>query len=239
MATKGTDNIKFFDYGKSFILTENNEENTPRLLVEAKCTVGKENYYLCAPCKGEHTFAERNLFEQSAFEFTPIINEKEVLIFRKFGFYNAGELNEYKKVYTSGDIWGDKKIPIKEVGVKQLLNTPKKIIATVKSGIPIMGRIVLKSKDGKKSATIDFPIKTININGTAWQVDTGIIPIPDLEEESPHPIYLFDLGYIAFNNFDFVEFIARDLYKLTNDYWIIHACKIKRVDNPEIYLYSL
>jgi hypothetical protein len=120
METKKPSDIKLFDYGKSFVQTENNPENTPRFLVESRCVIidgdNTEEYYLAARCKGEHTFDYQDLFESKCpFDFFPLFNKKETLVFRKFKFYLPGEVGEYKKKYGSSAPWGDKVISIKEI----------------------------------------------------------------------------------------------------------------------------
>ena len=107
---------KFFNYGKSFVITENNKENTPRFLIEAKCVLDNIDYYLCAPCKGENTFNKKDLFEVNRpFEFTPIISANETVIFRNFRYFLDRETGEYKRAYKGNEVWGDKKFFIKEV----------------------------------------------------------------------------------------------------------------------------
>lgn len=236
METKNTSNIKFFDYGKSFVITENHPTNTPRFSIEAKCTMDDQEYYLCAPCKGENTYAEESLFTIKPFEFTPIISKEEILLFRKYNFFNSEEKNEYKKAYIGNDIWGEKKFFIKEAKAKELLDSPEKINNAVKNGLPIMCRLVIKQND--KSATIDFPIKTINVHKDNWQVDTGVLPIPDLTGKYPYKIFAFNLAYVAFNSFDSVEFLIRNLFEIEK-YFIISPCETLKIKDPEIYLYSL
>lgn len=236
MEAKNASTIKFFDYGKSFVITENNKKNTPRFLIESKCTIDNEEYYLCAPCKGESTYAEESLFSSPPFEFTPIIHKEELLFFRRFNFFNDSEKNEYKKAYIGEDIWGNKKVSIREVIAKELLDSHKKIFEAVRKGKPIMCRIIIK-KNGK-TATIDFPIKTINVNNNEWQVDTGVLAVPDLTMKSPYQIFTFNLGYVAFNNFKWVEFITRDFQKI-GEYLIVVPYTIFKIKDLKIYLYSL
>lgn len=236
METKKFSDIKFFDYGRSFVITENHKENTPRFLIESKCTIDDKEYYLCAPCKGENTYAEEDLFVAQPFEFTPVINKEELLFFRKFNFFNDREKDEYKKAYIGEDVWGTKKFLIKEVKAKKLLDTYKKIYSVTEKGFPIMCRIVIRKND--KTTTIDFPVKTINVNKEKWQVDTGVIAIPDLTCKSPYQIFSFNLGYIAFNNFNSVEFILREFQKIGN-YSVVSPYTIFKIKDLEIYLYSL
>ena len=237
MAIEKPSNL-IFEYGTSFVNTKNHAFNTPRFLIEAKCTIrdgeNYSDYYLCAPCKGEHTFAKKDLFEKKSFEFTPVFGDDNTLVFRKFGFFNNNELNEYKKVYDRTELWGDKEVNVKYKEGKLLDN--KSVIESTKNGKQIMGRVYFE-KNGY-SATIDFPVKTINIGKKKWQVDTGAIIFPDFTKQSPYQIFLFDLAFIAFNNFKSAEVIGRDLCSFGN-YWIAHYCKSLTIKNPKIYLYAI
>ncbi len=243
METKRTDTIKFFDYGHSFITASGHPKNNPRFMVEAICTLTDEfgevdTYYQAAPCKGEHTFAKEKLFEENSFDFLPIIHEKQVLVFRNWRFYNYDERVAYKKAYDSKVLWGDKHYFIKEVGTKELLNTPEKIVKATNDGLAMMCRIVLKGKD-KRKAVIDFPIKTINTFMNQYQIDTGPILFPDLKGIYPCKIFTFNLSHVAFNSFDFADFIIEGLTELFGQYTVARYCRVITIDKPELYLYSV
>ena len=218
-------NLKLFDYGKSFVIT-NGTGNSPRFLIEARCRFDGRDYYLGAKCKGENTFADKELFERNSFEFYPLFGEDETIIFRRFGYYLPFETGEYKKIYRNIESWGEKEFIIKEVESTELLDTSEKIISAIEKCVPIMGRLVYKN------AVIDFPVKTINKYLKEWQVDTGPIPFPIN--------YSFGLAFIAFNNFKFAEVIIDELTLIKGTTIIVvRGNKIITINNPEIYLYAL
>ncbi len=241
MATKKSNPIKLFDYGQSFITGSGHSVNNPRFLIEAICklTIDGETdtYYQASPCKGEYTFGKDKLFLENSFDFLPIIHENQILVFRNWKFYNQVEKVEYKKAYDSKIVFGDKNYLVKYKEPKALLDTPEKIVAAANKGVPIMCRLVLK--DGKKEAVIDFPIKTINTFENKYQIDTGPIMFPDLRGTYPCKIFTFNLAYVAFNSFEFAEFIIEQMTKLFGEYDVARYNRIIRVDKPELYLYSL
>ncbi len=246
MAVKSTNTIKIFEYGKSFIQTTNNSENTPRFLVDSKCTIINgdkvEEYYLGAKCKGENTFAKDKLFQELSFEFFPVFSNDKTLIFRRFKWYLPSELEEYKKLYNKGELWGNRKFVIKETEPSEVLNTQKEIKEATLAGKPIMGRIVIVHPVSGIKAILDFPIKTMNVNGKEWQVDTGPIIFPDLGLYPIQKILSFSLSFIAFNSFNFIEAIMESIVQINGTNPVVYIARdegILRIKNPEIYLYSI
>ena len=218
-------NLKLFDYGKSFVIT-NGTGNSPRFLIEAKCRFDGKDYYLGAKCKGENTFADKELFKRNSFEFYPLFSEDETIVFRRFGYYLPFETGEYKKIYRNTESWGDKEFIIKEAEPTEPLDTSEKIISAIERCVPIMGRLVYGN------AIMDFPVKTINRRSEEWQVDTGPIPFP--------VDYSFGLAFIAFNSFKLVEVIIDGLVRVGNsNLLVVRGDKVITIKNPEIYLYAV
>ena len=240
METEKTDTIKLFDYGKSFVATTNCTDNTPRFLIESRCKIITEHnsvdYCLGAKCKGENTFDYEKLFQINSFEFYPLFSENETTIFRRWGYYKPDELSEYKSIYDGNALWGDKKFVIKEVKPRELLDTSEKIISATLECTPMMGRVEFE-RYGMK-AIIDFPIKTMNAKPENWQVDTGPIPFPMIGDHT----LSFELGFIAFNSFRFVDVIVDGLIEIKEAQPNLHVVageKILTINDAKIYLYSV
>lgn len=234
--------VKIFDYGKCFVFGTENKDNNPRFLVESKCTVidrGKtEEYYLAAKCKGENTYSRDELFIKTSFGMFPLFSEKETFVFRKFKYFKGGERDEYKKRYSKGEIWGERKFIIREVE-GELLDTPEKITKATKEGRVLMGRF--KIKKGIE-VIIDFPIKTINIFENQWQVDTGYIPYPNFYKYPVEKISSFSMAFIAFNNFNIAEIITEGLVELVEGcqaLFVAHDNEVSKIINPEVYIYAI
>jgi hypothetical protein len=234
--------VKLFDYGKSYIRTFDNSDNNPRFLIESKCTVidrGKtDEYYLGAPCKGEHTYSDKELFVRKAFELFPLFHKDATLVFRRFKHYVPTEKGEYKKTYGKKEIWGDREFIIKEIE-GELLNTPEKIVKAVKDGVFLMGRIVIKK--GIK-VIIDFPIKTINTYENQWQVDTGPIVAPDFYKYPVDGISSFNLAFIAFNSLNLAEVMTESLVQFIQGCSAVFVARddmVFKIENPEFYIYAV
>lgn len=242
METKNTSNIKLFDYGNSFAMAVDGEDNNPRFLIESKCSVtdrGKtEEYYLAAKCKGENTYDKNKLFIETSFELFPIFNKNETLTFRKFKYFKGSEQGEYKRRYDKLEIWGDRKFIIREVE-GELLDTAERIIKATEDGRKLMGR--LRIKKGVE-IIIDFPIKTINTFKNQWQVDTGYIPYLDFYKYPVEKISSFSMAFIAFNNFNTAEVVTEGLVELVPGCQAIYIAtdiEVFKIQNPEIYIYAV
>ena len=98
------------DYGLSFI-TNPAKHNAVRFWVESRTTLiddasgGRREFYQCASCKSEHTFAEKNLFIEDNYDFLPILGEDQWLIFRR----PARLSDRYRDVRNVEDVWGKPK----------------------------------------------------------------------------------------------------------------------------------
>ena len=242
MEIKGTDTIKLFDFGNSFVQTCDNTDNNPRFLIDAKCTVTDrgniDEYYLVEKCKGENTYSKTDLFVNNIFDLFVLFGKDETLAFRKFKYYTLPEKREYKKRYGKGEIWGEREFLIREVN-GELLDTSEKIIKATKNGRRLMGRFVIKK--GIK-VVIDFPIKTINTFKNQWQVDTGFIPYPNFYEYPVYKINSFSMGYIIFNSFGLVEIATEKLVELVDGCQAVNVAQygdICKITNPEIYIYAV
>jgi len=242
METEDSSDIKFFDYGKSFIIIEGKGDNTPRFQIEAKCTIDNEitynDYYLCASCGGENTFAETHLFETNRpFKFIPIFGDKQVMILRSFKYFLEEEIEAYRRIYEINKLWTGKIGFIKEVYTRELLDTSQKIRFVVKEGKRMMARICFR--ENSLNATLDFPIKTINICKDKWQVDTGLVLFPDMEQIRLNEIIHLNPAYVAFNNFEFADFLIKDLMEINTQQKISFPHKPITIVKPDIKLYSL
>ena len=89
------------DYGLSFICNTA-PANAVRFWVESRtrliddATGAWTDYYQCASCKSEHTFAEKDLFSQDNYDFLPILGDGRYLIFRRPARLN----DQYRTVKT-------------------------------------------------------------------------------------------------------------------------------------------
>lgn len=206
--------VRCLDYGRSFICHkgESGASNAVRFWVESRTTVIDEKnsathiYYQCASCKSEHTFAEKNLFQQDNYDFLPIFGGGKLLIFRR----PARISDTYRMVKNVEDVWGVPILKLPAADPVTELDTWDKIRAATDAGLPIVTQTEFSDEKTGLRAVIECPTKTMNIEPKRkmYQVDTGPIAYPDLSKVYDPPIDCLRLAFIAFNAPDFADFVV-------------------------------
>jgi hypothetical protein len=201
--------MKGIDFGRSFVtFVTQDRGNNARIQVEARIKFRDEGtveeLFLLASCKGEHTYAEKDLFIQPNYDFCGVFNESEHSIIRtRFGdtefVADCGPVQpRFVQVYTQ----------IVERPAEKLQSVMDIVQATL-AGDLLMARTELTSPDGTRTCAIEYPIKTMNANDIVpmYQVDTGPVPFPDWNSPAPVLAGRFRLAFIAFNAPDFADFV--------------------------------
>lgn len=67
------------DYGRSYVMTAGGSGNQPVFWLESRCRLTDpsgevRDYYQCASCKSEATFADHDLFLDPNYDFLPVFN---------------------------------------------------------------------------------------------------------------------------------------------------------------------
>jgi hypothetical protein len=80
------------------------------------------------------------------------------------------------------------------------------------AGEPLVSQTELRDEKTGRRAVIECPVKTINWNRDKgeWQVDTGPVLLPDLTAPPAEWSRKLRLAYVAFNAFDWAEFIVEE-----------------------------
>lgn len=198
------------DYGRSF-LCGTATFNAVRFWVESRTTIIDPNgrrteYYQCASCKSEHTFAERGLFQEDNYDFLPVFGGGDLLIFRRPARLSAN----YRQVRREADVWGTmlERLPKADKVVE--LGSWDEIRDATAAGVPIVTRTEISDAETGLRAEIECPTKTMNISleRKLYQVDTGPIALPDLTKRHEPEIESLRLAFIAFNAPHFADFVV-------------------------------
>jgi len=204
-----------FDPAASFVtFTTPQRGNNARILVEARCELRyhregrSEEFFLFASCKAEHTYGQGEyLFQQPNYDFSGIFSRTDYYIFRTSASAAANRP-------TTGPItpqFEGVTFHIAPAAQAVPLTSPRAIVEACLGHHPIMARTELDWPAHGVSATIDYPVKTLNVNDSAWlfQVDTGPVPYPVLPFSGP-PIQCFRPAYVVYRTFDSAEFILQE-----------------------------
>lgn len=198
------------DYGLSFI-SNSAAFNSVRFWVESRTTVIddaanlRSEFYQCASCKSENTFAEEDLFHENNYDFLPILGDGQWLIFRR----PAGLSDNYRQVRAAVDVWGEPIFKLREAKRVTLLDTWEKIRDASAEGKPIVSQTEIRSDDTGLRAIVECPVKTLNVSieREMYQVDTGPVAFPDLAKRYENLIECLSLAFVAFNAPHFADFI--------------------------------
>lgn len=199
------------DYGRSFV-RNTAAFNAVRMWIESRTTIidtksgSRTEYYQCGACKAENTFAERDLFKQDNYDFTPVFGGGWNLILRR----HSSARPTYRQIRTQEDGWGVSELILPPPANITELDTRKKIWDAVVMGLPIVTQTELHNAETGLSAVIECPVKTMNVRekDLAYQTDTGPVCFPDLAKRHVPQIESLNLAYIAFNAEDFADFVV-------------------------------
>ena len=198
------------DYGRSFVNTKA-RWNSPRFWVESRCRITDEKagktveYLQCGLCKAERTFANRALFADDNYDFLPVFSATQGIIFRR-----KVHVSEPYRDVRPIEQWWEGTEPLLRTVRGRALNTPEEIFAAMQQGRPIIGQTELRDPESGRVAVIEYPIKTINFERDKkdWQVDTGVVILPDLSAPPDRWSHTFQLAHIAFRTPYWADFIV-------------------------------
>ena len=199
------------DYGLSFICNPS-PANSVRFWIESRTRITDPkrgtttDYYQCASCKSEHTFAAKDLLHDDNYDFLPIFGGEDLLIFRR----HARLTPTYRQLYKAVDVWGAPIFKPRESETVVVLDTWEKIAGATAAGVPIVTQTQIADEGTGLKATIECPTKTMNISieNRIYQVDTGPIALPDLRERHEPEIDCLRLAFIVFNAPHFADFVV-------------------------------
>lgn len=197
------------DYGASFICGTA-KFNAVRFWVESRTVLWDEQdgtrqeFYQCASCKSENTFAESDLFAEDNYDFLPILGGRDWLIFRR-----PNRISEsYRKIQR--DVWGEPRLKLRAARDARELETFEAIRDATAEAVPIVAQTEIADEATGLRAMIEYPVKTMNISleKSLYQVDTGPVAVPDLTKRYEPALDSLRLAFVAFNAAEFADFVV-------------------------------
>ena len=205
--------MKICDYARSFVtFVTPGRTNNARLQVESVCTLTDEDtrvtqeYLFFASCKSERTYAEKDLFIEENYDFCGIFSNEEYAIFRTH--------STHTEQFREQGLWQGRFEEVHRHVVRvegRALKGNAEIVQATLRNIPLVGQVEIAHVDKKLSATLEFPIKTMNANDikNLYQVDTGPVAFPDFEMEVERHIERLSPAYVAYNAPNFADFVIQ------------------------------
>jgi hypothetical protein len=205
--------LPIIDYGRSFIHGKASW-NRVRFQVESRARVFKdregtyEDFYQCASCKGEQTFATHDLFSPDNFDFLVVFGPTNSIQFRRTARLNP----EYRVVSKNKKLWEDHMVSLREPRSTRLLSTTEAIREATHEGLRLVAQTEIANPAIGLRTILEFPIKTINIHDkkNLYQVDTGPLAYPDLSQTYTRLVDSISLAFVAFNKPTTADFIIED-----------------------------
>ncbi|MFO1093027.1 MAG: hypothetical protein U0992_06910 [Planctomycetaceae bacterium] len=221
------------DYRHSYVCGTS-PVNSLRLWIESRVTVTDDksgrsiDYYQCAACKSEDTFAAKNLFYQDNYDFTPIYGDGQWLIFRRKNRVTP----DYRRVQKLETVWGIPDLKLAHGMNVRVLRSWEEIREVTASATPMVAQTELSDPQTGLRAVIEYPVKSMNISHEKrmYQVDTGPVAFADLSQRFADPIESLSLAFVAFNAPDFADFVIEQPTPVIEDG--VEKCRIMHYSSP-------
>lgn len=226
--------MDILDYGKSFIHSQSPGSNRVRFWVESWTRLVDErtghvaDWYQCGSCKSEYMWVNTGLFQKDNYDFLPIFGPDGCVIFRRHAWLNPNY--QTYTTYDAGTSWAKPLMRLHSAATSRELHDAKAVREATHGDGPIVAQTELYDEAMGLRATIQFPVKTMNIdmNRTLWQVDTGPIALPQLTRETT-PQNALQLAFAAFNGPDQAEFVIEAPRKLDSGESVYHYADHKTI----------
>jgi hypothetical protein len=175
---------------------------------------------------------EKDIWTQPNADFVPIFSNEKFMNLKTFDRADRG-------VMLYPDSLGVQ--PERQVGVVaeafdslrinvsycegEVLETKQRIIENALANEPLVART--KIDEERFEVTLEYPIKTINVNerDQIYQTDTGPILLPDLSQEQHDLISGMELAFTAFNSANWAEFLVRTKAPVGEGIFVYHYCR--------------
>ena len=198
------------DYGRSFLIG-NAPGNEVRFWVESRTRIidaekgEHEDYIQTGSCKSEHTFAEKDLFQQDNYDFLTIFGPEHGVIFRRKAYLNPN----YKEYRQARELWDGQEYHLIEAASFDELASNEAILQATYEFRPIVAQTEIWDDGTGLRAIVEYPIKTMNIirASKTYQVDTGPVAFPDLQKRYERQVESLALAFVAFNTPHFADFV--------------------------------
>jgi hypothetical protein len=204
--------MQVLDYARSFV-TFVLPENQARLQLEGRCLLttpdGRtEQYLMFASCRGEWTYGEPGqLFLQPNYDFSGIFSDTRYRLHRVRHTTDGEALDAGLIAERFG---GMRPYHLAATAARPLLDAPAVIAATLANEI-IIARNELDDPGTGITQVIEYPVKTMNVNPetTAFQADTGPLPLYDVTSDCEELMGRFLWAFCAFNAFTGADFVCQ------------------------------
>lgn len=226
------------DFSRSYFIWLTHENSYGRFDIESICKVYDDEDNRIDTIYGLYgvmacdVYGEPPLFYSPSFFYQAIFNKSHVKVLRSFSLHQ-----EKDSIQRIDEKFSETKPHISYVKNEKTipLNTLDEIQSNLNKNKPFVAQI--RFNRAEYTFELLFTVKHINcsISNKMFQVETGPIALP--KENYPNLIDSCYHAYVAFNNFDTVNFLFSETKKLKNGEKIRHFCEPKNL-KAEINLWT-
>lgn len=200
------------EYGRSFVAFVV-PGNNARLQVEARCVLtapdgASEQFVLFASCKAEDTYGTLGaLFKLPNYDFSGMFGETRYSLNR---IHLTSDLEQLETGATADRFVSTWTPHLVEKRGRPLVSAAEVVAATFANEV-IVGQTTIVDPGSGWQQMVEFPVKTMNVNPetTAFQVDTGPVPLYDFGAGAAEVMARFRWAFVAWRAFTGAEFICQ------------------------------
>lgn len=221
--------MRITDYGNSYVtwtgLRNENDTRKPghmpwpnsvRILLDSRCWITDDSgqtreYNMISPCRTEWMYRSDVLWQEPNYEFAGIYSETEWMA----GHIKAGPVNEFggdwRVAQPIAGRFRELKTVVRHYPEVRKLENDRQVVEATMSFLPIVARTEILDDDGTTHATIEYPIRTMNVQleRNRMQVDTGPVIYPDFASAEQDEIRKLHFAFVCYNTDDIAEFVLR------------------------------
>ena len=213
----------FFRYPGGFVGAPGDAYHV-RIGYDAVCTIREDQdtppleIFLLQPCLAEYTIADRNLFQIPSQEFRVALSHTHGI---PIAARPSTECESTAPSPHAGRFAGTH-FTAHVVPDAQPARDAAELIRAVRAQRILNARITYRDDARGLTITLEFPIRTINVEPTKrlFQVDAGPLALPDLETWDGALVSRVFLAHAAFSDWTHTEFILRrEVEPLATEHW--------------------
>jgi hypothetical protein len=207
-----------------------------RVLVHDRETRATKQIVLGGNCKTERVNVPKDVWTEPNADVVFVATDDQYLIIKSWDhlarrvmlFPESLGPQPRRQVVSVADVFDRASIDVRTVA-GTVLEANDQIIEAIAGDSPLVSRTEIEH--GRYRATIEYPIRTVNVSERDgfYQTDTGPILLPDLDRKPDELIDGCDLAFVAHNAPDWAEFIVRVPTKINDDVTVDHYSKSVRL----------
>jgi len=212
------------DFGRTFLrFTSTRVEHTPRLRIDAACTLAPADgplrtYFLTCTCIGERMYVPVDLIHDPVSEFNLVAEPGvEFLMIKRHACaeHDVRSAHRLGETMPTHDGKGAAVVKLDVTVARHPQMTTVDRYQTFHDALlgdrPMNGRTTYTDDDGSTQVIMEYPACTVNVahDREAWQVDAGPVLMPVHDDPRRLDVERFDQAFLVYNRWDYAETVIR------------------------------